>query len=170
MAYLLPEQRDCRLPRLFAALAVTQYLRHRAVELLIEDGRVLGAALWSPPGHWLQSGPRQLLSVPRFAWALGSRMAVAGEVMAVTMRHHPDAPHWYLGVIGTEPAVQGSVAGSALLRSRLDRCDRAGQPAYLESSNEANLPLYQRFGFEVTERFHVAPDGPPSWGMWREPR
>jgi hypothetical protein len=40
---------------------------------------------------------------------------------------------------------------SVLLRSRLARCDEAGMPAYLESSKPGNVPLYEHFGFEVTE-------------------
>jgi ribosomal protein S18 acetylase RimI-like enzyme len=40
------------------------------------------------------------------------------------------------------------------------------RPAYLESSNERNVPLYERLGFEVRERY-VLPSGPPVWLMWR---
>jgi hypothetical protein len=29
------------------------------------------------------------------------------------------------------------------------RCDRDRMPAYLESSNPVNIPLYERFGFQV---------------------
>ena len=39
--------------------------------------------------------------------------------------------------------------GSALLRYALEQCDRDGMPAYLESSNPRNIPLYQRHGFEI---------------------
>lgn len=55
------------------------------------------------------------------------------------------------------------------MRSRLDRCDAEHAPAYLESSNPANIGYYQRFGFEVTGEI-VLPDGPSLWPMWRQPR
>ena len=48
--------------------------------------------------------------------------------------------------------------------------DEAGMPAYLESSNSLNLPLYQRHGFEVQAEEGVAEGGPRAWFMWRESR
>jgi hypothetical protein len=36
-----------------------------------------------------------------------------------------------------------------MLAATLEVVDRAHMPAYLESSNPKNIPLYQRFGFEV---------------------
>ena len=43
-------------------------------------------------------------------------------------------------------------------------------PAYLESSKEKNVPLYERNGFKVTEVYTVPNGGPPIWLMWRDPR
>jgi len=48
--------------------------------------------------------------------------------------------------------------------------DRDGVPAYLESSKEKNVPLYERNGFKVTEEFLVPNGGPKIWLMWREPK
>ena len=50
----------------------------------------------------------------------------------------------------------------------LNRIDRGGFPAYLESSNERNLDLYVRHGFRVTGEVAI-PRGPTIWPMWREP-
>ena len=50
-------------------------------------------------------------------------------------------PHWYLAVIGTDPVAQGKGVGGALIRQITDRCDRAGLPAYLESSKDVNVPV-----------------------------
>ena len=85
-------------------------------------------------------------------------------------QHHPEEPHWYLGVIGSDPTVRGAGFGQALMRSRLDRCDAEGAPAYLESTKESNLAYYMRFGFEVTGELHIPGGGPPMWPMWRQPR
>ena len=41
-----------------------------------------------------------------------------------------------------------------------ERLDREGAAAYLESSKERNVPLYERFGFKVTEAYDIARGGP----------
>ena len=90
--------------------------------------------------------------------------------MELMEKHHPEEPHWYLMVIGSDPAVRGAGFGHALMRSRLDRCDAEGAPAYLENSNPKNEPYYLRFGFEVTGEIKLPDGGPCMWPMWRAPR
>ena len=82
--------------------------------------------------------------------------------------HHPDQPHWYLPVIGTQPDMQGQGHGSALLRPVLEICDRTGVPAYLEATTERNRALYARHGFVATAEIRAA-DCPPLTAMVRRP-
>jgi hypothetical protein len=49
------------------------------------------------------------------------------------------------------------------------RCDEEGMPAYLESSNPTNVPLYERHGFEVITEIQVA-DSPVVYPMLRTPK
>ena len=51
----------------------------------------------------------------------------------------------------------------------LERCDREGAPAYLETAKESNLGFYRKSGFEVNAEMPIK-GGPMIWGMWREPR
>lgn len=74
--------------------------------------------------------------------------------------NHPREPHWYLPLIGVDPAHRGLGYGTALMAHGLRLCDRDGLPAYLESTNPANLSLYKRYGFEVTAEERV--EGSPS--------
>ena len=71
------------------------------------------------------------------------------RLMEQMASYHPREPHWYLPLIGVDPAHQGEGLGGALLRHAAHVCDRDGVPAYLESSNLRNVPFYERHGFEV---------------------
>jgi predicted N-acetyltransferase YhbS len=79
-------------------------------------------------------------------------------------------PHYYLSLLGTHPDRQGAGIGMRLLRENLAQMDREGVPAYLESSNPANLGRYQSVGFVPVGTFQLPDDGPELTTMWREPR
>jgi ribosomal protein S18 acetylase RimI-like enzyme len=103
------------------------------------------AALWLPPGV----SPDEEELIPLLERTV--RDGVRKDLFAVFERmggYHPDEPHWYLPMIGVDAPFQGRGYGSALLRHALAACDRDNVPAYLESSNPRNIPLYERHGFE----------------------
>ncbi len=79
---------------------------------------------------------------------------------------HPEEPCWHLAFIAVDPSLQGKGLGSALLEESLKQCDRDGRPAYLESTNAANLSLYRRFGFEQTGVIETE-QAPPLFPMFR---
>lgn len=82
---------------------------------------------------------------------------------------HPEAPHFYLPIIGVEPYAQGHGLGAALLRHATARSDAAGLMSYLESSNPRNISLYERHGFEKMGEIRVGA-GPLLTPMLRQPR
>jgi GNAT superfamily N-acetyltransferase len=82
----------------------------------------------------------------------------------------PPAPHWYLFVLGVHPAHQGRGLSAALMDPVLALCDTTCTPAYLESSNEKNLPVYGRRGFQVRREVPLGAHGPSLWPMDRPPR
>jgi ribosomal protein S18 acetylase RimI-like enzyme len=84
-------------------------------------------------------------------------------------KFHPEEPCWYLPLIGVDPTCQGRGYGSALLRYALEQVDGTGAPAYLESSNPRNVPLYERHGFEVLGRIQAG-SSPTVVPMLRRPR
>ncbi len=126
-------------------------------------------ALWAPPNAW-RTKPLEIMGLLRPSIRLfGTRTPTALSVLSSMEKKHPREPHWYLAVLGTDPQHQGKGHGSAVLQPVLDRCDLEGVPAYLESSKEANVPFYERHGFQVTGT-HDFPKGPRIWLMWRDPR
>jgi GNAT superfamily N-acetyltransferase len=169
MTYLFPDDasRPRRLSGLFSLLMRRHHLVHG--EIWIEDGHP-GAALWDPPDQWKLPAREQILSLPTHVRLMGRRTLIGLQSLGEAEKQHPKEPHWYLAVLGTQPAFQGKGIGSALLGPVLERCDRVGLPAYLESSKEQNIPFYRRHGFEVTGEIKLGKTGPTVWPMWRPPR
>lgn len=129
-----------------------------------------GAALWSAPGRWRFSTMQQLRIAPTFVRVLGPRRLARAAPAGRAVDHaHPKEPHWYLSVLGVDPARQRSGIGSALLRPMLARADSDGLITYLETSNEVNVPYYERHGFEVRMEFDIPRGGPRLWTMGRRP-
>jgi GNAT superfamily N-acetyltransferase len=163
-------RRPERMAAMFAMLLRHAHLPNGVSELAEQDGEVLAGALWDPPGRWRISVSTQLKQLPALLRVLGGRTFTVLRGLGEIERAHPIEPHWYLAVLGTDPAAQGRGLGSALLRSRLSRCDDTRFPAYLESSKEENVPYYERFGFRVTGEVRLPGDGPRVWPMWRNPQ
>lgn len=65
--------------------------------------------------------------------------------------YHPSEPCWYLPMIGVDPSAQGSGYGGKLMEYVLQKVDAERTAAFLESSNPRNVPLYERYGFEVMD-------------------
>ncbi len=133
-----------------------------SVDLALRDSVPVGAGVWDPPGYRVPVG-HQVASV--WGFLLGLRMGV-GRGLALERRFRParpDEPHWYLAQLGA--ATQGVGVGSALLTAGLERVEG---PAYLESSNKANIPLYERFGFRVVGEIMLPSKGPIVWRMYRK--
>jgi ribosomal protein S18 acetylase RimI-like enzyme len=126
------------------------------------------AALWSPPG------PAALEWEDR-SWAEVAAELEPDEIArcdrwdAAVAPHHPDSPHWYLGVLATAPTHQGRGLGPAVARPGIEAAAAAGLPAFLETGVEDNVALYERMGFVVTGVID-APDLPPGWCMRRDPQ
>jgi len=172
MIWLLPDQdtRTAHLSRLFATMTRHHHLARGGVEVACEGTQISAAALWDPPNQWQETPGGQLAMTPTFIRVFGLRSMRGRAVQELMKSVHPDEPHWYLAVIGSDPSVRGQGFGQALMRSRLDRVDAEHAPAYLESTKAENVPYYQRFGFTVTREIVLPDGGPTMWAMWREPR
>jgi ribosomal protein S18 acetylase RimI-like enzyme len=155
-----------KMPRLFKLLFKLG-LPHGACD--VTEGYE-AAALWRPPNEWEIPWWQYITNGVEFLgiFGLGGARDVT-SVMDVIEKHHPHDPHWYLQAIGTDTAKQGKGFGGVVIRRGLAKADAAGAPAYLESSKETNIPIYQSFGFVVTGEIKL-PNGPTLWPMWRKAR
>ena len=156
--------------RTFFTSMSRSYLRQGKPCYLTGDGSA--AALWAAPGAWAMPLSQVILEAAPNGLALRRRLFRALRTQMQIERLHggQSVPHWYLGYLGTRRGRQGQGLGSQMLREVLVRADADGVPAYLESSSERNLPLYERNGFRVVGELQALGHGPTIWRMWREPQ
>jgi GNAT superfamily N-acetyltransferase len=126
-------------------------------------------SVWIPPDGTEFSPAQEALmeaTIVQMCGAGASRVLRTHEMFEVA--HPRDAPHYYLTLLGTRAEHTGHGYGLALLAENLRKVDETGMPCYLEASNPANVPLYERFGFTVRDSFTLPEDGPEVFTMWRE--
>src|SRR5258706_11288214 len=128
MLHMFPKEdgRDKRLRVLFlseAKRALTRGALHTTA-----GGPARGGAIWMGPDKWKSGGFELLGQVPLLIkMGLGNATRALG-VLGQMEKVHPEAPHWYLAVLGTATEHQGKGVGSALMAPVLSTCDRDGVP------------------------------------------
>jgi GNAT superfamily N-acetyltransferase len=170
-AWLIPpdvQSRDDRLRTFFTSMS-RGYLRQGKPCYVTGDASA--AALWAKPGAWSMPLSQIILEAAPNGLAFRGRLLRALRTQLQIERLHAghSRPHWYLGYLGTRHDRQGEGLGTRMLREVLTPLDTDGVPAYLESSNERNVPLYERNGFRVVGELRALDQGPTIWRMWREP-
>ena len=143
-------------------------------EVDVTAGPVEASAIWLPPDAVIRTAERRDragLTAVVSAFSDGAR----ARYDAVVQDHDrvrgaaQSVPHWYLVLIGVDPARQGLGLGSLLLRAGLSRVDQDGVECQLFTEQPRNVPLYQRYGFEIAVEGDVPDGGPHFWFMRRRP-
>ena len=128
------------------------------------------AAVWIPPGKPEMTNEEKVRFATLIDELVGQRASELNDLFDRFDEHHPQEPsHYYLSLWGTHRDSAGRGVGTALIRDNLARIDAEGMPAYLESTNPANLPRYETLGFARTGEFGPV-GGPVITTMWREGR
>jgi ribosomal protein S18 acetylase RimI-like enzyme len=173
LRFVLPDAADRdRLGSSLAQAAIRFALRCGAP--LVTPDTVRGAALWFPPdapaptaADLAKSG---LAAVPGLigaeAWERLKRLL--DHLDALHPRHAPE-PHWYLAMLGVDPAWQRQGIGESLMRPVFAAADRAGVCCYLEAPTEDNAHYYARRGFRVVGETDIPGSDVHVWLMRREP-
>lgn len=147
---------------------VRSALGHRGVWIA---GDYEAVSVWIPPGADELSEAEEAQVEPLLKDLLGAR---APQVVQLLDRfaesRRTDTPHYYLSLLGTDPALRGRGIGMRLLAENLARIDEERMPAYLESSNPANVERYERLGFSPIGSFSTPDDRHTVATMWREAR
>ncbi len=158
-------------------------LSRQILEFELMYGTLYGEAYMTSPGLegvavWLPS-EKAKISLWRAirAGTLRLRRTVGPDIMKkiLSFSEYVDAlhrecapdPHWYLFVIGVDPAYRGEGYASRLIRPMLGRLDREGASCYLATQNEQNVAMYERYGFAVAGRTTVPGTGVDHFAMLR---
>lgn len=113
------------------------------------QGAVMGYTTLRPtwPKDLAEEWDRFEHSIP----GLPERMAVYERLAE---HGKPATPHYYLGVIGTDPKLHGRGIGTQLIKSfcEISAGDGLSSGVYLETAQESNVSFYKRAGFVETHR------------------
>lgn len=152
--------------RWLQATAIRTARRNAGHVSITGDGT--GVCIWYPEGTFPPPNTAYLSLLGALRHLPPSSIPRSLRALFLLQSKHPKGmPHLYVEVLGVNPAAQRGGHGSALLGNVCDRADAGDLPVYLETSKEANLAYYSRFGFEVIETVGIK-NGPPYWLMLRE--
>jgi GNAT superfamily N-acetyltransferase len=161
------ERRRAGQAAVFWRLHVTSALRYPW--LLVTSGAE-AAAVWIPPGGTELTS--QETSVMADLLTETTDLATAKAIVTICEQLEavfPSEPCFYLSLLGTHDRHRGKGLGMGLLVESLARLDALGAPAYLESSNPANLQRYASVGFTPRDQVTTA-TGHTVTTMWRPAR
>lgn len=128
-----------------------------------DDGAAV--AVWTTPrtdagGVFAEIGPR-------LAALAGDRLGARESAELAMSAHRPTEPVWFLAAVGVAPQCQGRGLARAVLAPGLDAAGAEAFPAFLETSDERNVSLYERLGFRIGAEFDLPDGGPRTWAMTR---
>ncbi len=162
-----PDRREAQLTEVWSLL-LDAAVGHGWVRM---TPRAEAATVWIPPGLPELPPPHDARIGPLFHRLLGPDVGRSDALMERFSTAHPPAPdHYYLSLFGTRPEHRGRGIGMTLLADDLERIDAEGRPAYLESTNAANLARYRSVGFADRDTFALPDGGPAVTTMWRDAR
>ena len=174
LRFVLPDDADR--DRLGPSLArtVVRYALRCGAPLVTSD-TVRGVALWFPPDAPAPSdedlAETGIASVPKQigpdAWQRFKRLL--DHLDALHPRYAPE-PHWYLAMLGVDPAWQRQGIGESLMQPIFAAADRDGLCCYLEAPTAGNALYYERRGFRVLAETDVPDSNVHVWLMRREPK
>jgi ribosomal protein S18 acetylase RimI-like enzyme len=119
-------------------------------------------------GMMLQSG---ILAAPiKMGWASFSRMMAFMDFSEKEHKAATSSDHYYIMTVGVLPEMQGLWIGKKLMTKALEIVDANHKQCYLETQNKTNVPIYQKFGFEVVSDKEIPTGGLHNWGMLRQQR
>jgi GNAT superfamily N-acetyltransferase len=136
----------------------------------MSDERASAAAVFTPPGERELTEEAEARLEAFIPETLGDHAPAVLQTLERFEAATPNGPpFYYLSFLGTHPESRGRGIGMGLLGELAAQADREGRPIYLESTNPANTPRYERLGFAGQTEFTTPDDSHTVTTMWREP-
>ncbi len=93
------------------------------------------------------------------------------EALAMKLKEkYTTSADWYLYNLTVASHAQRKGIGKKLLQPMLDFCDRNNKSAYLETNKNANVSIYEKFGFELKEKCSLLGSDYMHYAMMRTPK
>ncbi|HNS18746.1 MAG TPA: GNAT family N-acetyltransferase [Bacteroidales bacterium] len=131
-----------------------------------------GAVLWLRPGESeitrekAEKGGLALL-LPLVEKEALDRFNAVFEFLAPYHKKDAAEPHWYTFVIGVDPPFQGHGIGKALMNPVMEKACKTNTPIYLETADPANIPFYQKLGFQMVRELTHPGSGLKLWTLMK---
>jgi GNAT superfamily N-acetyltransferase len=143
-------------------------------EVLVSSEELEGIAVWLPSERASMTLWRQIRSGgARLYRTVGSdavaRMTHVAEHNDRLRRKHVEGRHWFLSILGVDPAHQHQGHATRLVTGMLDRLDRERIPCYAETTGPDLLPFYEHLGFEPGTGSTVPGTDLTVWPLVRPP-
>ena len=134
-----------------------------------------GFAAWIPFGFtgnkaipFLKSGGLKLILHSGFG--IINRLSAYEKYAMNLKKEFTDHYDWYLFNLSVKQEAQGKGIASKLLRPMLQFCDDEKMVAYLETNKEANVGLYQHYGFDLMKDELIPTSPVMHYAMVRNPK
>lgn len=162
---------SARLETLVTFFVMARVIRDEVMLGVRKPSELKAAALVSYPGRG--PSPPELGALRDKTWAkLGDGPRSRYEAFGVaTARFEVEAEHIHLGMIGVRRSAQGQGLGRLVLDAvhELSNSDPSSSGVTLTTESESNVPLYERFGYELIGAERVG-SALTTWGMYRRNR
>ena len=136
--------------------------------MVTDSSEINGFAIFVPPGY---------KGMPTFGYLKAGGLSMPPSTYLPQMRYeaycmkmkkkYTDHQSWYMLDLVVRSGKQRQGIARGLMEPVLNALDQNGQDLYLETHHPANVPIYQKFGFEVVEVGKVPGSDLDHYGMLR---
>jgi len=130
----------------------------------------VGAAAWFPPSEAKRFADLERPTRDRIRPLTPDAGARYDAFWDWLGSHVPDEPCYFMDIVGVHPTARGTGVGRALVAHGLARASSERLPAFLETGNPDNVPLYEHLGFRLVKRANAPDRGPTIWFMRADPQ